>query len=502
MASNRDRGGWRAGAALLFALSAAAADAVPVRGKARPTAGAVAPAIPPAEAVPRAAPLLLAEVLASSRFHAPQVLEALAKVRGAQGKRLSADAAFDTLFSATVETRLSGFYDGRDLTATVTKPLGELGGYAYGGYRVSGGRFPIYEDERYTSQVGELKAGAVFSLLRDRLIDQRRFGRIEADADIAQAAAEQLMVAIGVQARAIQAYNNWVSAGLRLRIYQDLLALALDRQAGFGRQVATGARPAILLTENEQNILRRQTLVVQSEQALALAANALSLFLRDGDGVPTLPDAARLPGEFAPPRLAGKTAVGGVSSSALAARPDLRALDIRLRQASQRLALDRNALQPKLDLKLEASNDFGPLGAGGRSRRGFESKVGLSFSLPLQQSAARGRLAQTRAEIDGFQQRRRLLEDQIRADIAAIGIAVDKTGELARLAGEEADRATTMAGAERRRFTLGASDFFLVNVREEAAADAQVRRLDAAFRQIVANADLAAATVDLETLGL
>jgi hypothetical protein len=35
-----------------------------------------------------------------------------------------------------------------------------------------------------------------------------------------------------------------------------------------------------------------------------------------------------------------------------------------------------------------------------------------------------------------------------------------------------------------------------------AAADAQVRRLDAAFRQIVAHADLAAATADVKALGL
>jgi outer membrane protein TolC len=492
--------GWAIAAVLVAVLLPVpvAGNAAAPRSKARPAASAPA-VLPPGNAIPRVAPLLLAEVLASSRFHAPQILEALARLRGAEGKRISADAAFDTLFSASADTRLSGFYDGRDLTALVTKPLGDLGGFAYGGYRVSGGTFPTYEDERFTSQFGELKAGAVFALLRDRRIDERRFGRIEADAEIAQAQADQLIIAIGVQVRAIQAYNNWLLAGLRLRVYQDLLALALDRQAGFRRQVTTGAQPEILLTENEQNILRRRALVVQSEQALAVGATALSLFLRDADGLPTLPDTARLPAEILPLRTPANAAVIGV---ALAARFDLRIIDIRLRLASQQLALDRNALQPKLDLQLETSNDFGPLGAGGSSRRGFESKVGINFSLPLQQSAARGRLAQTRAEIDAFQQRRRLLEDQIRVDIAALGIAVEKTGELARLAVDEANLANTMANAERRRFTLGASDFFVVNVREEAAADAQVRRLDAAFRQIVANADLAATTADLDTLGL
>ncbi|MEY2883901.1 MAG: hypothetical protein RL490_1625 [Pseudomonadota bacterium] len=463
-----------------------------------PALAADAPADTPLPIAPaRTAPLTLDEVLASARFHAPQVLEALARVRGAEGKLLSAEAAFDTVFSAQADTRLTGYYDGRDVEAKVTQPLADWGGYAYGSYRVSGGKFPIYEDQRYTNQLGEIKAGAVLALMRDRMIDERRFARTVAEADVALADADRLMVAIGVQTRAIQAYNNWVVAGLRLGIYRDLLKLAEDRQSGFKRQVQEGARPSILLTENEQNILRRQTLVVQSEQALAQAAQTLSLYLRDADGRPRVPDTARLPGALPPPlrRPAQPAAM-------LAARPDIRTIDIRMNQARQRVALDRNAFLPRLDLKVEASQDIGGYGFGGPSRSGTESRVGLTFTLPLQQRAARGRIAQTNAELDAFKQRRRMLEDQILADVEGLNIAVTNTAKLATLAADEASRADAMAGAERRRFTLGASDFFLVNVREEAAADARVRRLDAAFRMTVAHADLAAATADLESLGL
>ncbi|KAB7643708.1 TolC family protein [Polymorphobacter fuscus] len=452
---------------------------------------------PAAAPVPRAAPLLLPEVLASARFHAPQVIEALARVRGAEGRLLSAEAAFDTVFSANAETRVTGYYDGRYAETQVTQPLSDRGGYVYGGYRVSGGRFPIYEDERYTNQLGELKAGAVLSLMRDRRIDDRRFARLQAETDVVLADVDRVVVAIGVQARAIQAYNNWVFAGLRLRVYQDLLQLAQDRQAGFRRQVEEGARPTILLTENEQNILRRQSLVVQSEQALGVAAAALSLYLRDGDGTPIIVDPARLPDAPTPP-----LPLPAQPQELVLQRPDLRAIDMRMQQATQRLALDRNAFLPKLDVKVETSNDFGRVGYGGTSRNGVESKVGVTFTLPLQQRAARGRLAQTNAEIDAFRARRRFLEDQIMADIDGLGIAARSTARLVSLAADEADRAAEMAVAERRRFTLGASDYFLVNVREEAAADARVRRLDAVFRQAVAHADLAAATGDLDRLGL
>ncbi|WP_439533705.1 TolC family protein [Polymorphobacter sp.] len=447
-----------------------------------------------------AGPLTLAEVLASSRFHAPQVLEAMARIRGAEGRLLSTQAAFDTVFSADINSRVFGFYDGSNANVRLTQPLPENGGYTYGGYRISSGRFPVYEDEYYTNQAGEVMAGAVFSLLRDRAIDERRFARSLAEADIAIAEADRLMIAIGVQRQALSAYNAWVAAGMRLKVYRDLLDLAETRQAGFRRQVEEGARPRILLTENEQNILRRQTLVVQTEQQLAQAAAALSLYYRAADGTPITPPPSRLPPGLPPLIIPDR--IGLDPATIAAARPDLRTLDIRIRQQSQRLALDRNSFLPKLDLKVEASRDLGPIGPGGNSRTPTEGKLGLSLTVPLQQSAARGRLAQTNAEIEAFRQRRRLLEDQIGAEVGQLAIAVSATARLRTIAEDEQDRATTMASAERRRFEAGASDFFLVNVREESAADAQVRALDAAVRQITANAELAAVTADLDALGL
>jgi outer membrane protein TolC len=348
----------RAGAvaALLTGSSALAQGLVGPPAPAPLTVAAPASAPPPPLAP--AGSLGLAEVLASARFHAPQVLEALARVRGAQGRQLSAQAAFDTVFAVDAASRVTGFYDGTYAEATVTRPFRGIGGYAYGGYRIAGGEFPIYEDERYTNRFGEVKAGAVLSLLRDRIIDERRFGLVQAEIDIALAETDRTLIAIGVQTRAIQSYNNWVVAGLRLAIHRDLLALAQQRQAGFRRQVETGARPSILLVENEQNILRRQSLVVQSEQALAQAATSLSLYLRDADGAPLVPSSERLPRQLPPP-----IRVSAEAATLLARRPDVRVLSLRIDAANRRLTLDRNALLPKLDLKLEASQDIGPVPA-------------------------------------------------------------------------------------------------------------------------------------------
>ena len=441
-----------------------------------------------------AQPLTLDEVLRSSATHAPQIVEALARVRQAEGRVLAAEGAFDTVFDVDAASRVAGFYDGIYAEGRATRPLAGNGGQLYGGYRVSRGTFPIYEDRAYTDRLGELKVGGLFALLRDRAIDERRGRTAIAAGDVDVARLDREMVAIGVQARAIAAYQNWAAAGLRLGAYRSLLTLAETRRGGIARQVQLGARPFILLTETDQNIVRRRALVVRSEQEFAAAANALSFFYRDEAGGRVTPGAERLPAAlpaFRPGRVAGPID-----------RPDQRSLDARLGQSELRLALAENDLKPRLDLRGELAYDLGGTGAGGRSRDGEEAIVGVRFSVPLERRQAKGRIAEARAEIDAFRTRRRLVADQIAVEVDGIAIAVDGADKTAVLAAEEAELADRMAAAERRRFELGASDFFLLNLREEAATDARVRLLDAQARAALAGVDLAGATGNRQALGL
>lgn len=438
--------------------------------------------------------LTLDEVLRSSATHAPQIVEALARVRQAEGRALAAEGAFDTVFDVDAQSRVAGFYDGSFAEGRATRPLTGNGGQLYGGYRMSRGTFPIYEDRAYTDRLGELKVGGLYSLLRDRAIDERRGRTTLAAGDVDVARLDREMVAIGVQARAVAAYQNWAAAGLRLSAYQSLLTLAETRRGGIARQVQLGARPTILLTETDQNIVRRRALVVRSEQEFAAAANALSFFYRDAGGARVTPGAERLPAAlptFRPGRVAGAVD-----------RPDLRSIDARLQQSELRLALAENELKPRLDLRGELAYDFGRTGPGGRSRDGEEAIVGVRFSVPLERRQAKGRIAEARAEIDALRTRQRLVSDQIAVEVDGIAIAVDGADKTAVLAAEEAELADRMAAAERRRFELGASDFFLLNLREEAATDARVRLLDAQARAALAGVDLAGATGNRQALGL
>jgi len=455
-------------------------------------------ALSPGAAFAQAGVLTLEEVLQSSARSAPQIIESLAKVRQAEGKGISAEGAFDTVFDIESRSREAGYYDGRTIETGAKRPFDDNGGYYYGGYRSSRGAFPIYEDKSYTDRGGEVKVGALYALLRDRVIDERRTKRSIASADIDVAKYEADMVAIGVQRRAVDAYQSWVAAGLKLRAYTDLLHLAEQRRNGISRQATLGARPTILLTENEQNLVRRRALVVRAEQDFTNAANALSLYLRDATGMPVIVSAERLPADTsALERLSRADRI-----TAPIERPDYRAVLTRIDQATARLMLAQNDLKPRLDVSVEVSKDLGPPGVGGPNRSLTDAVIGFRFSVPLENRAAKGRVAEARAEIEALDQRSRFLRDQISIEVESIIISLNAAERLATIADEERDLADRLATAERRRFELGSGDFFLVNQREETANDARVRLIDAQARIASARAELAAATADRDALQL
>ncbi|MEG3143283.1 TolC family protein [Sphingomonas sp. RT2P30] len=474
---------------LLLALSPSAAGAAT---RPAPLAPAPAPAPPTAPA-----PLTLDEVLSASARAAPQIIEALARIRQAEGRALAAEGAFDTVFDLDARSRVAGYYDGTVVEGRATRPLTGNGGYVYGGYRASRGTFPVYEDQAYTNRRGEAKVGAVFALLRDRAIDERRTRRTLAGSDIDIARLEAEMAAIGVQRRAVDAYQNWVATGLRLRAYRELLQLAEQRRGAIARQVTLGARPAILLTENDQNLVRRRALALRAEQDFAVAANALSLYLRDEQGAPLTVAAERLP-----PDATALAGLGPVTRQAPAARPDYRAIMARIDQAAARLMLAENDLAPRLDLRGELGKDVGAVGRGGASRTPLEAAIGFRLTVPLQNRAARGRVAEARAEVGALDQRSRFLREQIAIEVESIVIAADAAERLVATAREERDLAEQLAAAERRRFALGSGDFFLVNQREETANDARLRLIDAQARIAATRAELAATTADRAALRL
>ncbi len=166
------------------------------------------------------------------------------------------------------------------------------------------------------------------------------------------------------------------------------------------------------------------------------------------------------------------------------------------------VALAENALKPRLDVGVEVATGLGSIAEGGPSRDSTDTIVGLRFSVPLQQRAARGRLAAAQAELQARAYEQQLLEERIELEVRNILLELAFANQLRELAAVEVDQSDIMRTSEQRRFQSGASDLFLVNVREETAADARIRLLQAELATRIARANYDAAVVDLDRLGI
>lgn len=448
-------------------------------------------------------PLLPDEVLRSSALTFPSILESFEREAAARADRVSADGAFDLILKGEAYDRVTGTFSGGYGEVGVTQPLAPLGAEVYGTYRLSDGRFPIYENIFNTNQAGEFKVGGLFSLLRNRRIDQRRFGVVDTRLAAGQAELDVLLVQLNVQHEALKAYWLWVAAGNEIRVYEELLEIAEARAIGLGRQVRLGATPRIALTENEQNVIRRRTLLAEAQRNFETASNSLSYYLRGANGRMIVPNRKQLPDLATIATLPDMQSLMTMQrSEVLQNRPELQNFRIAIERAENKIELRRNDLQPQLDFNVELSRDFGAIGDGGPTFDSTDTTVGVTFTVPLQRRAARGRLQRAEAELREIELREQRIADQIEVELDNILTNLNAALQLADLAEDEVEQATAMVEAERRRFSLGAGDFFLVNLREESAADARIRKIRADLNGRLAAASYNAATMNLDELGL
>ncbi|MEM6476841.1 MAG: TolC family protein [Pseudomonadota bacterium] len=457
----------------------------------------------PLDASLRSGPLLPEAVLRSSSLRFPSILESFEREAAARSDQLAADGAFDLLLESEAYDRVTGTFSGGYAEVKATQPIAPYGAKVFGSYRISDGRFPIYENIYNTNQLGEFKVGGLFSLLRDRRIDKRRFDIEDTRLAASQASLDVLLVQLNVQHEALKAYWTWVAAGSEIRIYEELLEIAQARAVGLERQFKAGAIPRISVTENEQNVIRRKSLVEEATRQFRTASNSLSYYLRDDLGSLVVPTRRQLPTNAQLADLPSMQSLLAMrQTDILSRRPELQNFRIAIERAANKVELRRNDMQPRLDVTAELSRDFGAIGDGGPTFDSTDTVVGVTFTVPLQRREARGRLQRAESELRELELRERRISDQIEVELDNILTNLNASLRLAELAEDEVEQAKILVLAERKRFTLGAGDFFLINLREESAADAQVRAIRAQLTGRLAAASFSAATMNLPELGL
>lgn len=460
------------------------------KGSEKPTAApATATSAKPRSA---ASPLQLQDVLASVSSQYPPLLAALIERDIAAGRLRSAGAPFDFQVFAKVFGAPQGYYEQGTVDVGFEQFTGIWGSTIWGGYRLNqGDKLPDYDKNR-TENGGEPYVGLRVPLLRDGSIDSKRATLMKArlDRELADPSIQRQQLDF-VRAASV-AYWNWVAAGQRWNIAENILRVAEERGRALASQAEAGLVAPLVVTDNERLIVSRTLAVAQARRRFEGAALTLSLFLRDAESQPVVPGRNRVPTQLPDLGRAPSPVEPADLEVAMQRRPELRRLALSMDKTQVDLKLARNALLPNLDASVAVASDIG--NEPYKDLTETEVQVGLQFKMPLQRSEAQGRVADFEGQLAQLQQQQSFARDRIGAEVqdarSAMVAAWEQTSQARRnvfLAGE-------LVEAERDRFSAGASDLLAVQIREQAAYEAEILEVDSATDFFRAQADLAAAT--------
>lgn len=437
-------------------------------------------------------------VLDAVRSNHPLVDGANAAIEKADAAALAAEGAFDPRLTVRGRDVPSAYYEQTTIDTDLRALTPFRGISPFVGWRLGRGSFADYDGKLETLDGGEVRAGVTVPLLRDSRIDRARADRAKAAIMKRAARAEVDQRVLDVMRDATVAYWEWVAAAHRIDVRRTVLALALERGRQIDNAIAQGNRAPVDSIDNGRLVAAREALLVSAERDLRRASLELSLHLRDADGRPIIVDAARRPPlPDSAEEIPFERDLDAAIARAVQNVPRLTELAARRDSIDVDVALAKNQTLPRLDLEATVTRGIGPSDPTLVDRSQTAVGVAATFELPIGMRAARGALASVRAD------RRRLLADQafvtdrIMVDIRAAHADLVAARTRTELAIRNADLAEQLAVAERTRFERGDSTVLLVNLREEAAADAAALAIDARAELMRARARFAVSLGDV-----
>ncbi|CAM9972255.1 unnamed protein product, partial [Chrysoparadoxa australica] len=419
----------------------------------------------------------LEDVLKQARTQAPKVLMSLEKVVSAEEKVRAARGGFDSRLKGEYYDRREGYYPGKHYEGKIEKPIPFAGTKIYGGMRKSEGKFPVYEGDRVTLNEGEIMAGLSFNLLRNFNIDEKRLKLTLSKFDLEKEQWKNKEVMMKLQKEASIAYWAWVSAGHILVIAEDLLSLSEVRQVGFEKRIKKGDLAALYSVENRQYIVKRRSKVRKAAAEFQMAALYLSLYWRDENGDPIIPKREQLP-------KLEKMEVSSLQNKDI--KPEelvktnfsLKSLGADINKIEERQEFFESRFLPEVKVKYEVLNDRG---TGSSSLQGTDHKIVVGVEIPIERNLIKGNASANKAKQRILNHERRLLEDTLRVNLHQLQAKLDASIEIMNNTKEEVSLSRQLEVGEKKKFDSGASDFFVINIREQNTFDARIRQVESLF---------------------
>jgi outer membrane protein TolC len=347
------------------------------------------------------------------------------------------------------------------------------GGYSSFQYRIGDGKFEPWYKERETDEGGEFQAAVGVPLWRNRSIDEWRAKLWTARVDRQAVEPEIQSRLLDYSVRASSAYWTWVEAGQQYLIQKRLLELIRTRTLQIEERFRQQDVAEIELIDNDRGLAKREEKLIASERKLQASALKLSLYLRTPAGDPVVPPMEWLPPGFPElPPLDVARAESDVQT-ALAQRPELRAIALELERQRIEYVQGENLTLPDMQGIVAASQDVGARATSLGDKKPFQLDAGLAVELPLQTRKGAGRMRAARAKMLALEQKRQYAEDVIQTEVRDAVSAMVAASERTQRARRNRERSAQLAELERFSLENGDSTLFKINLREQDLIDSE-----------------------------
>jgi outer membrane protein TolC len=415
-----------------------------------------------------------------------------------------ARGGFDPTVTALWDRKVSGgaqYFDYLDAELKVPTPIGTDVKLAYErsvGTRIAADRYTGSP----TGNPGILKLGFSIPVGQRLLTDERRVALAQARAlqDVAEAdrraALNKLLLS------AAKDYARWYESDRRRAVAIEGVTLAEFRLRAVRERVTRGEAAAIDTVEARLEVQRRQVQRLEAEQAYYAVTLDVANYLWDRRGQPLeVASGAR-------PSLAGLAGAGVDSTQLprwleLAARqhPDLRKVQGRVEQAGAQRLFALQQVIPFAEASLSSVSqrgEFNSLVQG--DRFGENSVVGAQLRTPLLFMRERGRfnLASQRLEVQEIEEAR--VRREVELEVRAAVFELSTVGEILALQREAVRQARQLLAGEQRRFENGETQLLVVNLRERAVLEEELKLASLEAKNVSARATLAVAIGEPATL--
>ncbi|MBC7997818.1 MAG: TolC family protein, partial [Leptolyngbya sp.] len=426
----------------------------------------------------------------------PKLLSADAERRIASAKRLEKSGAFDPVLNHLSEyLRVQDIFEpgvAKDAIHNESRLslLTRSGITVFAGARLNPNetKTPFVP----TGKSGEYSGGLSVPLLRGLRINEKTAS--EQQAKLGEPLASEVFgsTRLEVLLKAAATYWDWVGANARVDVARALLNIAKARVDQVKGRVQDGDAPALEISESEQEIHRREAVLVKTEREFQKASFALSVYFWDDSGSPkVMPSVEISPGLTPAPMKLNDLDWDEGRKSALQLRPELKRINLEREQVKVELRLAQNLVLPAMDAFVTQGVDTGPQGIGPIVR------AGVAFSVPLRQRTARGQVQGAQLKIQKLNLDEKLEKQRILAEVDDTVSAINTSHERFAATAIEVQKAREVETGERYRFAAGDSTLFLVNQRERTTAEAQMRLVESHVDYLQALAAFKAVTCRL-----